>query len=167
MRIQDSVTGRLILLCGIAGSGKTTAAKQLEERGAVRMCPDEWLVSLGFDIYDKDARASVEALQWQLTQTLLGRGLTVVDESGVWLREERNRRRLWARGDGHRVELHFLDAPVAVLTERVVERNRSLPDGAPRIEPGLVAFWNDRIERPDAEELALFDPSTSLDQDAG
>jgi hypothetical protein len=28
--------------------------------------------------------------------------------------------------------------------------------------PGLVAFWNDRIERPDVEELALFDPPTQL-----
>ena len=62
-----AVTGRLILLCGIAGSGKTTTAKQLEKRGAIRMCPDEWLVSLGFDIYDRNARVSVEALQWQLT----------------------------------------------------------------------------------------------------
>ena len=29
--------------------------------------------------------------------------------------------------------------------------------GAPRIDLTLVAYWNDRAERPDAEELALFD----------
>ena len=162
--VADSMSGRLILLCGIAGSGKTTTAKRLELHGAVRMCPDEWLVSLGFDIYDRDARVSVEELQWQFTQALLGRGLTVVDESGVWRHDERERRRRWAHDHGHSVELHVLDAPVEVLTARVVERNRLLPDGAPRIEPGLVAFWNDQIERPDAEELALFDPPTSPDQ---
>jgi hypothetical protein len=55
------------------------------------------------------------------------------------------------------VELRFLDAPVDVLTARVKERNRTLPEGAPRIHPGLVAYWNDRIQRPDADELALFD----------
>jgi hypothetical protein len=56
------------------------------------------------------------------------------------------------------VELRFLDAPVDVLTARVAERNRSLPPGTPHIHPALVAYWDTRIERPDEEELALFDP---------
>ena len=107
------MSGRLILLCGLAGAGKTTLAKQLEADGAVRMCPDDWLMALGFDIYDKDARVAVE--------------------------------------------LRFLDAPVDVLTARVAERNRTASEGTPRIDPALVAFWDTRIERPDAEELALFD----------
>jgi hypothetical protein len=50
--------------------------------------------------------------------------------------------------------------PVEVLTARVAERNRTLPAGAPRIDPALVASWDDRIERPDADELALFDSPT-------
>lgn len=153
-----SEKGRLILLCGLAGSGKTTLAKQLEVDGAVRMCPDEWLASLGFDIYDAKARMAVEALQWDLSQTLALRGLTVVDECGFWQRPKRDLRRAWARENGVFVELRFLDEPIDVLTARVVERNRNLPDGAQRIEPGLVAFWSERLERPDAEELALFDP---------
>ena len=152
------MTGRLILLCGVAGAGKTTLAKQLEAKGAVRMCPDEWLVALGFDVYDRDGRIVVETLQWTLSQQLLRRGMTVVDESGVWQRRERDLRRTWARDQGVAVELRFLDAPVAVLTARVEARNRSLPDGAPHIDPRLVAYWATRIERPDAEELSLYDP---------
>jgi predicted kinase len=155
------MSGRLILLCGLAGAGKTTLAKEFEADGAVRMCPDEWLDALGFDIYDRDARIAVEALQWEFTQTLVVRGMTVVDECGVWQRRERDLRRTWARERGIPVELRFLDAPIDVLTARVAERNRSLPDGAPRLEPALVAFWSDRIERPDADELALFDPPSS------
>ena len=154
------MSGRLILLCGLAGAGKTTLAKQLEAEGAVRMCPDEWLVALGFDIYDKVARVAVEGLQWELAQALVLRGLTVVDECGVWQRWERDLRRTWAQVHGVPVELQFLDAPVEVLTARIAERNRTLPEGAPRIDPALVAFWNDRIERPDADELALFDSPT-------
>jgi predicted kinase len=152
--------GRLIVLCGVAGAGKTTLAKRLEAEGAVRMCPDEWLLALGFDIYDKDARVAVEKLQWELAQALVLRGLTVVDECGVWQRWERDLRRRWARKHGVPVELRFLDAPVEELTARVAERNRTQAD-APRIDPALVAFWYERIERPDADELALFDPPTS------
>jgi predicted kinase len=159
MRAMEAgpVGGRLILVCGLPGAGKTTIAKVLEADGAVRMCPDEWLVALGFDIYDKNARVAIEALQWELAQQLVLRGLTVVDECGVWQRWERDLRRTWAREHGVAVELRFLDAPVEVLTTRVADRNRALPDGAPRIDPALVAYWSDRIERPDADELALFD----------
>lgn len=153
--------GRLILLCGLAGAGKTTLAKQLEAAGAVRMCPDEWLLALGFDIYDPGARGAVECLQWELAQVLVLRGLTVVDECGVWQRAERDVRRDWARQNGISVELRLLDAPVEVLTARVAERNRTLPEDA-RIDPALVAFWEGRIERPDADELALFDAPTGV-----
>ncbi len=149
--------GRLILLCGLAGAGKTRLAKELEAEGAVRMCPDEWMMALGFDIYDPDARTRIEALQWELTQQLVLRGLTVADECGVWQRWERDLRREWAREHGVPVELRFLDAPVEVLAARVAERNRTAPEGAPRIDPGLIALWDERIERPGADELALFD----------
>ncbi len=157
----DAATGggRLILVCGLAGAGKTTLAKQLEAEGAVRLCPDEWLIALGADLYDKDARVAVEGLQWELAQRLVRRGLTVVDECGVWQRWERDLRREWARSHGIAVELRFLDAPVEELTRRVTERNRALPPDAQRIDPALVALWDDRIQRPDADELALFDPS--------
>lgn len=165
---RTEMTGRLILLCGVAGAGKTTLAKELEAIGAVRMCPDEWLIALGFDIYDRDGRIAVERLQWKLSQRLVLKGVTVVDECGARQRRERDQRRTWARDHGVAVELRFLDAPVAVLTARVEARNRALPEGAPRIDPRLVAYWADRIERPDAEELSLYDSPTirpSLEDD--
>ena len=61
------------------------------------MRPDEWLVALGFDIYDKDAVSVPRASSGSWPRALVLRGLTVVNECGVWQRWERDLRRTWAR----------------------------------------------------------------------
>jgi uridine kinase len=68
---------RLIVVCGLPGSGKTTHAKQLQARlRAIRLCPDEWMDALSLDIWDDGRREKMESLQWQFGQQLLILGLT-------------------------------------------------------------------------------------------
>jgi predicted kinase len=58
---------RLIIVCGLPGSGKTTRAKLLEARhGAVRLSADDWMDDLGLNLWDEGSRARIEALQWKL-----------------------------------------------------------------------------------------------------
>ena len=76
---------RLIIVCGLPGSGKTTLARQLESRlGAVRFSPDEWIDALSLNLYDEEQRGKIEALQWKIGQELLARGLIVIIEWGTW-----------------------------------------------------------------------------------
>jgi predicted kinase len=149
---------RLILICGLPGSGKTTLAKRLaRERSAVRLCPDEWKHDLGIDYYDEAGRVRLEERLWRLGQELLGLGQSVILENGFWAREERDELRLAARGLGVAVELHHQEAPVDELWRRLERRNElGLPGTVPITRDDLER-WAVQFEAPDGVELALFD----------
>lgn len=150
---------RLILICGLPGSGKTTLARQLAQQvRAVRVSPDEWKHALGIDYYDDEARVRLESRLWQLAQELLTLGQSVIMENGFWAREERDELRLTGRALGAVVELHYLEAPIEELWRRLELRNEEAEPGAVPIERGDLERWAARFEAPDAVELALFDP---------
>ena len=116
---QSGSGPRLIIVCGLPGSGKTSLAKRLESSlRAIRFSPDEWMNVLSLDIYDEEARAKIETLQWKFARNLLALGLTVILEWGTWGRSERDTLRLEARALGAAVELHYLAVPVEVLFDR-------------------------------------------------
>lgn len=147
-----------MLLCGLPGSGKTTVARDLvRTRDAIRLCPDDWMASLGVDLFDEAMRARIEAVQWELAQEMVQRGLTVVIEWGVWSRAERDEVRVRARDLGVRVELRFLDEPIDVLWERVRHRNETGPPGTPIISREDLVAWSTRFEPPTPDELSRFD----------
>ena len=149
---------RLILICGLPGSGKTTLAKNLaEEVPALRLCPDEWKHDLGIDYYDEQGRVRLEKRLWQLGQELLGLGQSVIMENGFWAREERDELRVAARALGVPVELHYLEAPVEELWKRLERRNEDAQPGEVPIELEDLQRWALQFEAPDAGELALFD----------
>ena len=153
-------SGRLIVVCGLPGSGKTTLALALESRlRAIRFSPDDWMDALSVSLYDEDVRERIEALQWKLAQDLLGLGLTVIIEWGTWARSERDTLRLGARALGAAVELHYLTAPMDVLFERLQRRGRENPP----IERDALARWVEIIQVPTAEEMALFDEALVAD----
>jgi predicted kinase len=160
MAIQRGSGARLILVCGLPGSGKTTHAVALEqELHAIRLSADDWMIALGIDIYDEPQRQKVETLQWQFGRKLLRLGLTVIIEWGTWARSERDALRLEARAAGAAVELHFLTAPVDVLFERI--QRRALED--PPIEREALERWSRIFELPTPEEMALFDAACTLE----
>jgi predicted kinase len=149
---------RLVIVCGLPGSGKTTHAKQVEQDlRAVRLSADEWMAVIENDLWDREARERIEKVQWKLAQDILPLGHNVVIEWGTWARSERDALRTGARALGAAVELHFLDAPVEVLFDRIRRRNRE----SPTVTLADITQWAEMFERPSAEEMALFDPPST------
>jgi predicted kinase len=156
--VSDAGRGRLIIVSGLPGTGKTTLACQLEhELGAVRFSPDEWTAELEIDLFDAITRERVEQLQWHLAQRLLRLGATVIVEWGTWGRAERDALRQRAREIGADVELRFLDAPLEVLQARIQDRDVERKLGHRAYTLADLERDAAIIQRPDADELELFD----------
>jgi predicted kinase len=146
---------RLVLLCGLPASGKTTHARELADAyGAVRLNPDEWELALGVDPFDAAFQGRLEAAFWELTQRLLALGTSVVLEWGFWARSERDEKLEAARRLGIPVELRFLDVPYEELVRRVAARNA---DGGLPITADHMARYRASFEPPTPQELALYD----------
>jgi predicted kinase len=151
----SAAPGRLILICGLPGAGKTTLARELEARfGAVRYAPDEWLQALTLDQYDETRRSAIESLQWQAAQAILKLGGVAIIEWGTWARSERDMLRLGARSLGAKVELRYLDAPTDILLERINRRGYEDPP----ITRELLDSWERSVQPPTEAEFALYDP---------
>lgn len=136
---MPSGAGRVLLMCGLPGSGKTTLARRLAaQRAAVRFTPDEWLAQLGLDPFDEAARAVLEERLWGLGQVLAQAGVTVVLDYGFWSRTERDEKRQWCRSHGVGVELHVCAEPFDVLVERVTGRTA-------RAEPAAVPLTREHL----------------------
>jgi predicted kinase len=97
------------------------------------MAPDEWMAALGYDIWNRHARARVEALQWALAQDLLGA----------------------------LVELHVLHVPLEVLWERVSARRLEEESGSRPMTYEDLLQARDAFQVPTEAERALYDPPAS------
>jgi len=110
--------------------------------------------ALDINLHDERSRERIEALQWNLAQQLLQRGVMVVIEWGTWARSEREALRIGARSLGASVELRYLTASRDVLVDRVRRRARENPP----IALDAIYRWFDVFEVPTVDELALYDP---------
>jgi predicted kinase len=147
---------RLVLICGLPASGKTTLARQLAPKiPAIRLDKDQWTTQLGLDVWNDEFRARLERQLWALTQELLAQGQSVVGALGA--RADGFHKRLGARALGVGVELHYVDAPLEELVERAQRRNASGEWSASPMTRAHFERWATIFQPPDEEEVLLFD----------
>jgi predicted kinase len=155
---NDGQRPLLITFCGLTGSGKTTTARQLEQAtGAIRLNTDEWMADLGVDFFDEEIRNRLQASLYKHGLKLLEFGQSIIVEDGHWSRAERDRHREDAQRLGALVVLHYFDLSFDELWRRLDGRNTAGAYGAvPITKEQLQGYWP-MFQRPDKEELSLFD----------
>ncbi|GIH18825.1 hypothetical protein Raf01_69970 [Rugosimonospora africana] len=149
----------MVLLCGIAGSGKTTYAKDLETRGYVRLSVDEEIwdrfgrygVDYEPDEYERHTRVAREAVRERML-SLIAEGRDVVVDSSFWQRSLRQEYKQLIERAGGRWRLVYLRADPELLRGRLrVRAARFDANAAFPITEELFAHYLDSFEPPSGE----------------
>jgi len=157
-----SLRGRLVIVTGLPGSGKTAVATALAaSMPACRMCPDDWMMASGIDLWDAAARAKIEAFQFTLSLDLLVADANVIIEWGTWAREERDALRDAARSIGAAVELRYVSADADELWRRIVRRDLEGRWASRAIERHELDEWLRIFQPPTDDEFATYDAPES------
>lgn len=132
----------VILMCGPAGSGKSTTSRALERQGWVRLGWDEEAARRGYTGYPLPAGAVREvhdAVQSRLLE-LVAQGRDVVVDTSFWQRALRTEYRELLAGVGVVPTTWYLRVPLEVLLARVGARTGAGPDDVVLSEETLRRF---------------------------
>jgi predicted kinase len=148
----------VIMMCGIAGSGKTTFSQRLETEGFVRLSIDEeiWATrgryGIDFPIekieeYKKEAE---ETLRKRLIGQIRQKEHVVIDFS-FWDRVRRERYKQLIEDAGGKWKLIYLKVRPDVLRERLTLRNQRFDANSFPISEELLASYLEGFEIPEGE----------------
>lgn len=163
---------RVVLMCGVAGSGKTTYAKRLETEGYVRLSIDEAVWNrfgrYGIDYapprYPEYSAAVEGALRDRLV-ALVRQGHDVVVDFSFWRRATRDEYKRLIEDAGGQWRLVYLKVAPTVLRGRLDERRQRFDaDAAFPITDDMLRSYLGAFEEPSGEgEEVITSPEPESD----
>ncbi len=159
MSWKDDHVPLAVLLAGLTGSGKTTVAQALADRGYLRLSVDEEVHRLhgryGVDYlehtYFERERPVVEATRDRFIKEIEA-GNDVVLDHGLWRRAERDAWRQAAREAGGLPVVVYLPADRDELLRRLAERNEREDANALTVTPEALDDFFARFDPPADDE---------------
>ncbi|MCS7476912.1 AAA family ATPase [Umezawaea endophytica] len=141
-------------MVGLPGAGKTTRARELAAaHDALRLTPDEWMISL-FDGTQPDGKRDlVEGRLIALALRALSVGTDVVLDFGLWGRDERSALRWLAVSVGASCRVVYLPVAEDVQRARIAHRQATAPHTTFPMAEADIGVWRDQFQAPDAAEL--------------
>ena len=157
-RERNDLTSLVIMMCGVAGSGKTTFAKELEKRGFVRLSIDEeiWTTNgrYGIDFpiekIEEYKKGAERKLRNYLIELIHNKQNVVIDYS-FWDRERRNDYKQLIEESGGKWKLIYLDVHPDDLRERLKIRNKRNDANAFPITEEILTSYLTGFEKPKGE----------------
>ena len=155
---RDDVIPLVVMMCGVAGSGKTTFAKQLEKEGFLRLSIDEeiWAahgrygIDFPIEKVEEYKKAAERKLRNQLVKLIRHKQQVVIDFS-FWKRETRNQYKQLIEQSGGKWKLIYLKVHPDDLRERLRIRNKRMDANAFPISEDLLTSYLRGFETPIGE----------------
>lgn len=152
---------KVVLMCGVSGSGKTRVSKIIETFGFVRLSVDEMMwKKYGSDFIDLPLherglifREMGREVDTRL-ECLLREGKRVVVDSTMCKRARRDAVRLLCDKYGITPLIIYLDVPLGVLKSRLASRLGNGPDDLVVDLESLESYFSN-FERPAEEECCV------------
>jgi len=135
------------IVIGFIGAGKTTFARQLEQRtGAVRFTKDEWMVRLFGNTPPKDKFEEYDnrmaSLATDMALKCLAAGIDIIIDEGFWIKEHREEIRDKVTRIGAVPKFYYIEAPFETMKARTLKRSENPPlDSYAIDEESFNHYW--------------------------
>ncbi len=151
--------GLVVAMCGVAGSGKTTYAQELQAAGFHRLSIDQeiWAThgryGIDYPVADyPELQLQAEEVVARRLVGLVRDEVPVVLDLSLWRRADRRAYRELVEDSGGCWELVHLDVPTRTLRARLRERSRRFDaDAAFDVDDAVLDRFLAGFERPEGE----------------
>lgn len=146
---RDEKVSRVIMMCGLCGSGKTTYAKEREKEGYIRLSIDErmWtlygreVLDMPHETYTNLEKQVEKELREEMLQQI-AKGKDVILDFSFWSKDSRSTYRRLIREAGGTDQLVYLKADKELLRRRLRCRfQHPHANGVPVTDERLEQYW--------------------------